>query len=116
MFKIAALAVATAVAITPSASAKPKVFSSSATSYCLTGTMANGKQVHSRAIASNKLKLGTKIRLVGGNGFYGRRLFVVSDTGPALADGHFDIWSSSCDTSRRWGHRPIKYKIGWGKP
>jgi 3D (Asp-Asp-Asp) domain-containing protein len=116
MFKIAALA-ATALAVTaPTSEAKPKVFTSTATSYCLTGTMANGKKVHKRAIAHNFLKPGTKIRLVGGDGFYGRRLYVVSDTGPALADGHFDIWSESCSRSISWGHRTIKYKLGWGKP
>ena len=116
MFKAAALA-ATALAVTsPTSEAKPKVFSSTATSYCLSGTMANGKTVHKRAIAHNSLKPGTKIRIVGGTGFYGRRLYIVSDTGPALADGHFDIWSESCSKSRSWGHRSFTYKIGWGKP
>lgn len=103
-----------AAALAATAAAVP--FTSSATSYCLQGTMANGQQVHKRAVASNKLKLGTKIRLVGGNGFYGRRKFIVSDTGGALGDGHFDIWSESCSRSVQWGHRPIKYKLGWAKP
>jgi 3D (Asp-Asp-Asp) domain-containing protein len=91
------------------------VKSAYATSYCLSGTMANGKQVHKRAIAHNFLRPGTRIRLVG-RSFYGRRKFIVSDTGPALRDGHFDIWSESCSKSMHWGSRPIKYKIGWGRP
>lgn len=88
---------------------------SSATSYCLQGTMANGRYVHRRAVANNFLWPGTKIRLVG-RSFYGLRKFVVSDTGPALADGHFDIWSPSCSRSMQWGRRSITYKLGWSKP
>lgn len=84
-----------------------------ATSYCLQGTMANGKYVHRRAVAHNFLMPGTKIRLVG-RSFYGLRRFVVSDTGPALRDGHFDLWSPSCSRSMTWGARTIRYKIGWG--
>ena len=116
MLKAAALAAATLLVATPTSQAKAKVFSATATSYCLSGTMANGKQVHKRAIAHNFLKPGTKIRIIGGTGFNGRRLYVVSDTGPALSDGHFDIWSESCDASIRWGSRGFKYKLGWAKP
>lgn len=89
--------------------------SSYATSYCLQGTMANGNYVHKRAVANNFLLPGTKIRLVG-RSFYGLRRFVVSDTGPALRDGHFDIWSPSCGRSIAWGRRSIQYKLGWGPP
>lgn len=85
-----------------------------ATSYCLNGTMANGRYVHKRAVANNFLMPGTKIRLVG-RSFYGIRRFVVSDTGPALSDGHFDLWSSSCSRSIAWGARTIRYKLGWAK-
>jgi 3D (Asp-Asp-Asp) domain-containing protein len=74
--------------------------------------MANGLQVHKRAVAHNFLMPGTKIKLVG-RSFYGLRRFVVSDTGPALRDGHFDIWADSCAKSRAWGRRTIRYRLGW---
>ena len=77
--------------------------------------MANGQTVHNRAVASNIYPLGTKIRLIG-KSFFGLRRFVVSDTGSALSDGHFDLWSRSCDRSIQWGRQPIKFKFGWGAP
>lgn len=73
--------------------------------------MANGKYVHKRAVAHNFYWFGTRIKLVGRRSFYGRRIFVVSDTGPALADGHFDLWSSSCAKSIQWGKRTIRYRV-----
>jgi 3D (Asp-Asp-Asp) domain-containing protein len=83
-----------------------------ATSYCLHGTMADGSRTRPRSAASNVLRLGTKIRLVG-RSFYGMRRFVIRDTGGALDDGHLDLWHTSCSTSIRWGHRPIAYRLGW---
>lgn len=101
--------------LAPTGAHAATIRTSYATSYCLSGTMANGRQVHRRAVANNFLFPGTKIRLVG-RSFYGLRRFVVSDTGPALADGHFDLWSASCSRSIRWGKRTIRYKRGWGRP
>jgi hypothetical protein len=86
-----------------------------ATCYHLQGTMANGKRVHKRAAASNRLRLGTKIRLVGRNtGPQGRRLYIISDTGGSpLNDGHLDLWWPNC---AGWHNPRVTYKIGWGKP
>ena len=98
--------------LTHNGRAEAAVRTSYATSYCLHGTMANGRHVHRRAVANNFLWMGTKIKLVG-RSFFGLRRFVVSDTGPALRDGHFDLWSPSCWRSRAWGRRTIRYKIGW---
>jgi 3D (Asp-Asp-Asp) domain-containing protein len=100
-----------AVAATP---AQPAVRQHYATAYCLQGTMVNGKRVHRRAVAHNFYYPGTKIRLTG-QSFYGLRRFVVSDTGPALRDGHFDLWTPSCDRAIKWGKRTIRYRIGWRK-
>lgn len=86
-----------------------RVQSSYATAYCLSGTMANGRKVHPHAIAHNGLKLGTRITFT--RPAFGMRNFVVSDTGPALEDGHFDIWTSSCTAARKWGRRNIRYRI-----
>jgi 3D (Asp-Asp-Asp) domain-containing protein len=99
--------------------AKPAV-RASATSYCLYGTTASGYRLDDgdradrRTVAHNFLFPGTKIRLLG-QSFYGFRRFVVRDTGPALSDGHFDLWSPSCGRSVEWGRRTIVYKLGWGR-
>ncbi len=84
------------------------------TAYCLTGRMANGHHTHERAAASNTLRLGTKIRLVGRvTGPNGRRLYTVTDR-----IGHgtsLDLWVSSCDAARAFGRRQTSFKLGWGK-
>jgi 3D (Asp-Asp-Asp) domain-containing protein len=87
-----------------------------ATSYCLNGTMADGSTVRMRSAASDWLPLGTHIRLIGRPFLGGLRRFVIRDTGPALSDGHLDIWHPSCSASVAWGARPVRFKLGWGKP
>lgn len=87
-----------------------------ATCYSLSGTMADGSGVRLRSAASNVHPLGTKIRLVGRPFYRGLRRFVIRDTGSALYDGHVDIWWYSYRDCLLWGKRPIKYKLGWGKP
>ena len=96
------------------AKAQPKVYSSYATCYNLVGTMADGTYTRARSIAHNFWPPGTRIRLVGPVSFHGWRRFVVRDTGPALADGHFDIWHMGYSCAA-WGHRAIQYKLGWGR-
>lgn len=83
-----------------------------ATSYCLQGRMADGTFVRPGSAASNVLRLGTRIRLVG-RSFFGRRRFTIRDTGGALGDGHLDLWHSSCSTSMAWGARRVRYRLGW---
>lgn len=78
--------------------------------------MADGSGVRLRSAASNVHPLGTKIRLVGRPFYRGLRRFVIRDTGSALYDGHVDIWWYSYRDCLLWGKRPIKYKLGWGKP
>lgn len=81
-----------------------------ATAYCLSGRMADGSYVRPGSAASNVLRLGTRIRLTG-RSFFGRRYFVIRDTGGALGDGHLDLWTSSCGTARAWGHRSVTYRV-----
>ena len=90
-------------------------YRTTATCYNLHGTMFDGSQTRARSVASNMHRMGTKIRLIGRPFFGGYRRFVVRDTGPALSDGHIDIWymGYSC---MAWGNRPIVYKLGWGRP
>lgn len=80
------------------------------TCYSLRGTMANGKYVHWGAVASNHLRLGTRIKLTSRT-FYGRRKFKVSDTGSALWDGHLDFWHPSTSACYSWGKRNVKYRV-----
>jgi hypothetical protein len=107
--------VGAALAFPASADARTDYVRTYATCYHLRGTMANGKLVHPRAAASNRLRLGTKIRLVGRNtGPRGRRLYVVSDRGGSpLNDGHLDLWWFNCSG---WHNPRVTFKLGWGKP
>lgn len=83
-----------------------------ATCYQLHGRTASGAWVNRRTAAHNYLPFGTKIRLVGRQaGPGGVRRYVIRDTGPALADGHLDLWApGGC---LRFGKRPVAYRIGW---
>lgn len=104
------------VAMLPTASADARPDyprRTTATSYCLNGRMADGTTVRGGSAASNVLRLGTRITL--DRGFFGRRRFVIRDTGSALWDGHLDLWASSCAASARWGRRRIAYRIGWAR-
>lgn len=82
-----------------------------ATCYALQGTMADGTKVRRRSVASNVLPLGTKIRLVGRQSFYGLRVFYVRDTGSALGDGHLDFWHPSRARCISWGRRHVAFRV-----
>jgi 3D (Asp-Asp-Asp) domain-containing protein len=88
-----------------------------ATCYNLRGHTASGfslarnTRAARRTAASNVLRLGTHIRLVGRHaGPTGVRRYVVRDTGGALGDGHLDLWNASCSG---WPNPPVKYRLGW---
>lgn len=81
-----------------------------ATCYALHGTMADGTAVRPGSAASNYLRLGTRIRLTG-RSFYGTRIFTIRDTGPALADGHIDLWHPRRSACMSWGRRAISFRI-----
>lgn len=83
-----------------------------ATAYCQTGLMADGSDVRSGSAASNVLRLGTRVQLVG-QSFFGRRRFTIRDRGGLLGDGRLDLWTSSCRTALDWGYRFVTYRIGW---
>lgn len=85
-----------------------------ATSYCLRGRTASGDYVDKRTAAHDFLFPGTKLRIIGRQaGPGGVRKYIVKDTGPALTDGHFDLWAPSCSMSTSFGRRMIKWKFGW---
>lgn len=85
---------------------------SRATCYDLRGVTASGHYVNKRTAAHNFLWPGTHIRLIGKQaGPTGVRRYIVRDTGPALSDGHFDLWApGGC---ARFGVRTIKWRLGW---
>lgn len=113
MRKRAAVA-ATTVGLAVSAEetfAKPDSRSASATSYCLSGRMADGTFTRKRSAAHNGLRLGTKIKLIGKAGPNGIRKFVIRDR---IGWGtELDLWTGSCATARRWGRHYLRFKIGW---
>lgn len=101
--------------LVPDAGAAARINTSKSTCYSLNGRTASGTWVNKRTAAHNFLRPGTKIRLVGPQaGPGGVRRYIIRDTGPALSDGHFDLWApGGC---MKYGVRTIKWKIGWGKP
>lgn len=107
-----ALACALLVGALMGAPASTAAIRTYATCYALTGTMADGTPTRWGSAASNVLRLGTRIQLVG-RSFYGLRRFTIRDTGGALGDGHLDLWYPSTSTCFAWGRRAVAYRIGW---
>lgn len=104
------LALVAALTLAPATDAGARTYSTYATCYDLVGTTADGSSTGPGVAAHDYLRHGTKIELVG-RSFFGRRRFTIHDTGPALADGHLDLWSGwGC---MLWGARPVRYRIGW---
>lgn len=84
------------------------------TSYCLHGRMADGSYTRPRSAASNQLRLGTKIRLVGKiTGPEGMRKYVIRDR---IGYGtELDLWVDSCHTASTFGRRTVHFKMEWTK-
>lgn len=88
------------------------VFAASSTSYCPGSSgsvMADGSHVRWGSAASNRHPFGTRLRLLGGVRFRGRRTFVVRDRIGYGSD--LDLWSPSCAASRQWGRRTVRYRL-----
>ena len=85
------------------------ILSLTSTSYCLTGTMADGTQTRPRSVAMNTLPLGSKIKLIKPRSFNGYRIFYVRDR---IGYGsELDFWAPSCGQSMSWGRRPVTIKV-----
>lgn len=72
------------------------------TAYCLRGTMASGKYVHSGAVAvdNDYWRFGTRFYIPG----YGRG--IARDTGSAIqGKARLDLWMASCRMAIIWGVR-----------
>lgn len=74
-----------------------------ATAYCLKGRMANGKKVHSGAIAADPrvLPLGSKVHIQD------MGVFTVGDTGGAIKGRKIDIWMNNCQAARKFGRKTV---------
>lgn len=82
------------------------------TSYCDQGVMADGTYTRARSAASNELRLGTRIRIVGRQaGVRGMRRYVVRDH---IGWGsRLDLWTPSCSAATAFGRRTVRYILGW---
>lgn len=82
----------------------------SSTAYCLAGRMADGSYVRAGSVASNRHRLGARIRLrPRGKRAFGRRTFTVRDR---IGWGtELDFWVSSCSTARSYGRRSVRYVV-----
>ncbi len=79
----------------------------SATAYCLTGKMSNGKRVHQGAVAADTrlLPIGSKLYI------HNFGTYVVSDTGGDIKGRRLDIWFSSCNQAIRFGRKQVNVSI-----
>lgn len=75
------------------------------TAYCLTGTMASGKQVYEGAAAMNGVPLGSKYRIV--NGPEAGKIYTIEDR--ISHSSEFDIaYPGDCEAAIEYGRRIIK--------
>lgn len=88
------------------------IFVASATSYCDHGRMADGTMVRPGSVASNRHRLGTRLRVMGRR-IYGRRTFVVRDH---IGWGsELDFYTASCTAARAFGRRRVRYRVLGGR-
>src|SRR5687768_344478 len=106
---IATLVAAAIAALTAPAVAGER-HTTRATSYCLTGRMADGTFTRDRSAAMNGVPFGTRVHLRGPQTFLnGRRIFYVRDR---IGHGtELDLWTPSCRAAIRWGRRGVAYTL-----
>jgi 3D (Asp-Asp-Asp) domain-containing protein len=81
------------------------------TSYCQTGTMADGSQTRARSVAENTFRLGTRLWVEPA--VRGIHRWVVRDR---IGWGsQIDFWTSSCAAARQWGRRTVRVTVGWAR-
>jgi hypothetical protein len=79
----------------------------SSTAYCLRGVMADGRSVYWGAVASNRHRLGTLIRLT--RAVHRKRWFRVRDR---IGHGsQLDVWMPTCGMAIQWGRRVVSYEV-----
>lgn len=81
----------------------------SSTAYCLTTPMANGATPYVGAVAANRYRLGTRLRV--DRSPIGPGIFVVTDrSAPGATDIDFAV-PGHCDLARAWGRRPVHVEV-----
>ncbi len=80
-----------------------------ATSYCLSGTMADGTQVRRGSLAHNGYRLGTRVWVTPR--VFGRHRWTVRDRIGWGSEA--DFWTGSCATAIQFGRRSISVTAGW---
>ena len=77
-----------------------------ATTYCIRGTMANGKQTHAGAAATDPqvISPGTIFTYKG-------RRYRAEDTGDYIKGHRVDLWDSSCKRAIQFGVHHIRIRI-----
>lgn len=82
-----------------------------ATSYCLSGTMADGSPTRHWSAASNSLPLGTRIWIEPK--VRGRHRWTVRDR---IGWGtQLDLWAPSCGQAVAFGRRVLRVRVGWSR-
>jgi 3D (Asp-Asp-Asp) domain-containing protein len=101
---IAAVAAILAPGNAPDVNVAHRVAFVSSTAYCVRGRMANGRYVHTGAVAMNSVPLGTRVRV--SRSPTGLRWHRVEDR---IGYGsQFDFWVPSCAQARAWGRRTVR--------
>lgn len=82
------------------------------TSYCLSGIMANGQEVHNGAIACPAyMPLGTKVKIEW-PGFINDQFICEDRMGLKYRNGKYiDVWVSDCDIAINFGRRNLLVEI-----
>lgn len=90
----------------------PKPVEYEITSYCLSGTMANGEIVHNGAVACPaNLSLGTKLTIEWG-GFINNEFTCEDRMGLKYRHGKYiDIWVGNCDIAMNFGRRKLLVNV-----
>ena len=103
------LIVDTVISDTKDANVVSSVLTGEVTGYCLTGIMANGKEVHDGAIACpGFVPLGAKISIDGFVAYYKCE----DRMGLKYRDGNFfDIWFQDCNDALTFGRQTLEVKI-----
>ena len=95
---------ATASLPTPSG---PVVLTLDSTSYCQSGTMADGQETYWGAAAGNEWPFGTRLKILTGR---------LAGTVVTIADrigwgSQLDVFSWSCDWSTRYGREMVEVEV-----
>lgn len=85
----------------------PAVHTVNSTAYCLKGQMADGSRARPKSVASNRHRLGTRLKIKSGK-FKGRVVVVRDRIGYGT---ELDFWMPSCSAARKYGMKRVRYSV-----